>query len=65
MRSPNKFDGRSATFESGSSAFVGNNGEDFAVKYVNAEGDVTQFLLSPEAAYFTAQAILEQFADAG
>ena len=62
-RNPNKFEGQSRTFESGSAAFVGNNGEDFAIQYINAEGEVTQFMLSPEAAFFTAQAILSQIGD--
>lgn len=63
MSDNNEFVGKSAKFESGSIAFVGNNGDDFYIKYVNAEGDVTEFLLTPEAAYFTAQSILEQFSE--
>ena len=55
-----KFEGKLARFESGSTAFIGNNSIDYAVRYVHHDGHVTQFLLTPEAAEFTAIQILSQ-----
>lgn len=60
-----KFNGKVAEFKDGRKVTVANDGNDFVIEFVNLEGTVTGFRLSPEAAEVTAAMIQEQLPEVG
>jgi len=54
------YDGNRASYEDGRQVFVGNNGNHYVCQLINANGDETTFMLTPEAATFIAIQILAQ-----